>query len=142
MATNRREFLIATALLTPLQRLCAADAPNMHFPSGARERLAVASWSFRDFLDTAENRAKKSHGPLMDLKQFPAMVADRYKIHNVEILGQHIPSTTPAYLKDLRAAVQKAGSRVVDLPAGGEASPYDPDPKKRAAAIEDGKKWI
>jgi sugar phosphate isomerase/epimerase len=142
MRTNRRNFLIAPALITPIQRLLAAAAPNLHFPTTARERLAVASWSFREYLDTAENRARKSHGSLMDLKQFPAMVADRYNIHNVEILGQHMPSTTPAYLKELRAAVERAGSHVVDLPAGGEASLYAPDAKKRAMAVEDGKKWI
>jgi sugar phosphate isomerase/epimerase len=142
MKTNRRKFLIATALIIPIRRLMAAAAPNLHFPTAARERLAVASWSFREYLDTAENRAKKSHGSLMDLKQFPAMVADRYNIHNVEILGQHMPSTTPDYLKELRAAVQHAGSHVIDLPAGGDASLYDPDAKKRAMAIEDGKKWI
>ena len=142
MRTNRRNFLVAAAFATPIQRLMAADGPNLHFPTAARERLAVASWSFREYLDTAENRAKKSHGSLMDLKQFPAMVADRYNIHNVEILGQHMPSTAPAYLKELRAAVQRAGSHVVDLPAGGDASLYDPDAKKRAMAIEDGKKWI
>ena len=142
MQTNRRNFLIASALLTPIQRLSAAAAPNMRFPTTARDRLAVASWSFREHLDTAENRARKSHGSLMNLTDFPAMVVDRYKIHNVEILGQHMPSTTPAYLKELRAAVQHAGSHVVDLPAGGDASLYDPDAKKRAAAVEDGKKWI
>ena len=142
MQTNRRNFLIASALLTPMQRLSAAAAPNMRFPTTARDRLAVASWSFREHLDTAENRARKSHGSLMNLTDFPAMVVDRYKIHNVEILGQHMPSTTPAYLKELRAAVQHAGSHVVDLPAGGDASLYDPDAKKRVAAIEDGKKWI
>ena len=142
MQTNRRNFLIASALLTPIQRLSAAAAPNMRFPTTARDRLAVASWSFREHLDTAENRARKSHGSLMNLTDFPAMVVDRYKIHNVEILGQHMPSTTPAYLKELRAAVERAGSHVVDLPAGGDASLYDPDAKKRAAAVEDGKKWI
>jgi sugar phosphate isomerase/epimerase len=142
MQANRRTFLITTALLTPIERLTAAAAPNMHFPTAARDRLAVASWSFREFLDTAENRARKSHGSLMDLKQFPAMVADRYNIHNIEILGQHMPSTTPAYLKELRAAVQRAGSHVVDLPAGGDASLYDPDAQKRALAVKDGKKWI
>jgi sugar phosphate isomerase/epimerase len=142
MPTNRRNFLIATALLTPIQRLTAAAAPNMRFPTAPRDRLAVASWSFREYLDTPENRAKKSHGNLMDLKQFPAMVADRYNIHNIEILGQHMPSTTPAYLKELRAAVERAGSHVVDLPAGGDASLYDPDAGKRALAVEDGKKWI
>jgi sugar phosphate isomerase/epimerase len=142
MQTNRRNFLIASALLTPMQRLSAAAAPNMRFPTTARDRLAVASWSFREHLDTAENRARKSQGSLMALKDFPAMVVDRYKIHNVEILGQHMPSTTPAYLKELRAGVERAGSHVVDLPAGGDASLYDPDAKKRVAAIEDGKKWI
>jgi sugar phosphate isomerase/epimerase len=141
MATNRRNFLIATALLTPMRHMQAA-APNLRFPTTPRERLAVASWSFRDYLDTPENRAKKTPGNLMDLKQFPAMVADRYKVHNVELLGQHMPSTSPAYVKELRAAVQRAGSHVVDLPAGGGPSLYDPDPKKRALGIEDGNKWI
>jgi len=142
MPTNRREFLIATALLAPLQRLPAAAAPDIRFPTAARDRLAVASWSFRDHLDLAENRAKKSPGALIALKDFPAMVAERYKVHNVELLGQHMPSTTPAYLKELRAAVERAGSHVIDIPAGGEASHYDPDARKRAVAIEDGKKWI
>jgi sugar phosphate isomerase/epimerase len=142
MPTNRRNFLIASALLAPIQRLTAAGAPNLRFPIGARERLAVASWSFREHLDTAENHARKSHGNLMALKDFPAMVAERYNIHNVEILGQHMPSTSLPYLKELRAAVQRAGSHLVDLPAGGDASLYDPDAKKRAAAVEDGKKWI
>ena len=59
MRTNRRNFLIATALITPIQRLLATAAPNLHFPTTARERLAVASWSFREYLDTAGNRARK-----------------------------------------------------------------------------------
>lgn len=140
MPIHRRAFLAASALLT--QRLSAASAPSMQFPTAARDRLAVASWSFRDHLDTAENRAKKSQGTLLDLRQFPAMVADRYKIHNVEILSEHMPSTSPAYLKEFRAAVEKAQSRVIDLPAGGRFSPYDPHPEKRAAAVANGKKWI
>jgi sugar phosphate isomerase/epimerase len=141
MQPNRRDFLIATALITPIQRLAAAG-PSMRFPTAPRERLAVASWSFREHLDTPENRARKSHGDLIPLKAFPAMVAERYKIRNVELLGQHMPSTQPTYLRELRTVVQRAGSRVINLPAGGEASLYDPEPKKRATAIEDGKKWI
>jgi sugar phosphate isomerase/epimerase len=141
MHLNRREFLIATTIAAPLQRLRAA-APDLRFPTAPLERLAVASWSFRDHLDLPENRAKKSHSALVPLTDFATMVAERYKIHNVELLGQHMPSTTPAYLKELRAAVERAGSRVVNVPAGGEASLYDPDTRKRAAAVEDGKKWV
>jgi sugar phosphate isomerase/epimerase len=142
MQTNRRSFLISTALLGPIQRLAAVSGPNLQFPTAARDRLAVASWSFREHLDTTENRARKSHGALMDLKDFPMMVAKRYNVHNVELLGEHMPSTTPAYLKELRDAVQRAGSHVVDLPAGGRASLYDPDAKKRNLAVQEGKKWI
>lgn len=142
MQPNRREFLIATALFAPLQRLRAAATPNIPFSTTPRDRLAVASWSFRDHLDLPENRAKKTHGDLIALKDFAAMVAERYKIHNVELLGQHLPATTPEYLKELRAAVQRAGSHVVNVPAGGDASLYDPDARKRAAAEDDGKKWI
>lgn len=141
MTINRRKFLIAGAALVPMHRL-RADTPNMTFPVAARDRLAVASWSFREHLDLPENRAHKPQKSLIDVKQFAAMIADRYKIHNVELLGQHLPSTAPEYLKDLREAVRRANSHLVNLPAGTEASLYDPDAKKRAAAIQEGKKWI
>jgi sugar phosphate isomerase/epimerase len=141
MPANRREFLIAGAALVPLHRLLAA-APSLSFPVAPRDRLAVASWSFREHLDLPENRARKSPTSLIDVKQFAAMIVDRYKIHNVELLGQHLPSTAPEYLKDVRAAVRRADSHVVNLPAGTEASLYNPDEKKRAAAVEEGKKWI
>lgn len=141
MTINRRKFLIAGAALVPMHRLMAA-APNITFPIAARDRLAVASWSFREHLDLPENRGHKPQNSLVDVKDFAAMIADRYKIHNVELLGQHLPSTAPEYLKDLRAAVRRADSHVVNLPAGTESSLYDPEAKKRAAAIQEGKKWI
>lgn len=141
MLTNRRDFLIAGAALVPMHRLLAA-APGIRFPVAPRDRLAVASWSFREHLDLPENRARKPQNNLVDVKDFAAMIADRYKVHNVELLGQHLPSIAPEYLKDLRAAVRRADSHVVNLPAGTEASLYDPDAKKRADAMEEGKKWI
>jgi len=140
MLSNRRDFLAAAALATPLASLRAA-APNIPFPASAHDRLAVASWSFHELLDIPENRAKK-RDKLIPMINFPAMVADRYKIHNLELLGPHFPSTDAAYLHDLRAAVDRAGCRVINLPAGGRASLYDPDPGIREAAVTDGKKWI
>ena len=124
-----------------MQRLSAA-APNIPFPTAPRDRLAVASWSFRDHLDLPENRADKSKTNLVALIDFPAMVAKRYNVRNVELLGQHMPSTEAGYLRELRAAVQRASSHVINIPAGTEVSLYDPDPQKRAAAVRDGKKWI
>jgi len=140
MLTNRRRFLAASALLIPLRRLSAAT-PNFPFPTSPRDRLAVASWSFRDHLDLPENRAK-SKTNLIALTDFPAMVAKRYNVRNVELLGQHMASTEAGYLRKLRDAVEHADSHVINIPAGTEISLYDPDPQRRAAAVADGKKWI
>jgi sugar phosphate isomerase/epimerase len=141
MTSNRRDFLIASALIAPLQRLTAASTPNIHFPTAPRDRLAVASWSFREHLDLPENRAAKKTN-LIALTDFARMVAERYQVHNVELLGQHMPSTQPAYLHELLRAVRKAGSRVIDIPAGTEKSLFDPHATTRAAAVADGKQWI
>ena len=141
MPLSRRHFLAASALLTPLRQLSAAT-PNIPFPTAPRDRLAVASWSFRDHLDLPENRAGKSKTNLIALTDFPTMIAKRYQVRNVELLGQHMASTDAGYLRELLTAVEHAGSHVIDIPAGTEISLYDPDPQRRAAAVQDGKKWI
>src|SRR5204862_932763 len=50
-------------------------------------------------------------------------------------------STEPAYLEQLRNAVAKAGSHIVDLGHGGRSF-YHPDKAKRLAAVEFGKKGV
>lgn len=141
MLTTRREFLAASAGLAAAGRMAAA-APDLHFPTAPRERLAVASYSFRIFIDTSRNRSSKPHGIPIDLKDFPAMIAKRYEIRNVELLGQHFRSTEPTYLDELRSAVKSAGSHVVNIPTSIGASVYDPDSANRAIAVENAKKWI
>jgi sugar phosphate isomerase/epimerase len=141
MQLTRRDVLIGSALLTRAHCL-AATKPNLRFPTAARDRIAVASYSFRGSIDTPRNRARNPQATLIDLKEFPALVAERYKIRNVELLGQHLQSTEPAYLKELLVAVKSAGSNVVNIPTGVGASMYDPDPGKRATAVENSKRWI
>ncbi len=119
-----------------------AAAPQIRFPAEPRDRLAVASYSFRTVIDTPRNRSRNPEAALIDLKDFPAMIAKRYRIRNIELLGQHLRSTEPAYLDELRSAVQSAGSHVVNIPTNIGASVYDPDPTKRATAVENAKKWI
>ena len=141
MTTTRREFLAASAALPAAGRLTAA-APALRFPTAPRDRLAVASYSFRISIDTPRNRSNKPRDTLIDLKDFPAMIAKRYEIRNVELLGQHFRSTEPGYLDELRSAVRSAGSQVVNIPTSIGASVYDPDSAKRATAVANAKKWI
>ena len=120
----------------------AAGGPHMTFPTVPRERLSVASWPFRFWIDSPTNTYRDRSKPGMTLLEFPAMVVKEFKVNKLEPLGQHFASTDAAYLGRLREAVQKAGCHIVDIPMGGEESYYDPDPAVRQKAIDLGKKWV
>jgi sugar phosphate isomerase/epimerase len=60
------------------------------------------------------------------------MVVERFSVHNVELLGDHFPSTDAKYIHTLREAAEKAGTRVVNLPVSPRAGAY----------VEDGRRWV
>jgi sugar phosphate isomerase/epimerase len=141
MELNRRDFMLASTLLAGGRHLSASE-PALRFPTAPRERLSVASYSLRAVMDTPRNRARNPQfGPPLDIMDFPRLVAKRYNVPNIEVLGTHLRSTEPAYLDEFRSSVKAAGARMVDLGAPG-MSLYDPDAAKRAAAIDSSKKWI
>jgi sugar phosphate isomerase/epimerase len=142
MHGNRRDFLIASTLLAAGRRLAAAE-PAIRFPTVPRERLAIASYSLRTVLDSPRNRTRANPPvPLIDLKDFPAFAVKRFQVRNIEVLGQHLRSTEPAYLGEFLAAVKSAGSKVVNIPTSIGASLYDPDAARRDIATANAKKWI
>jgi len=147
---SRRNFLkssfvsiIGASSVALTAKLSATEqGPHLEFPVVPRERLAVTTWPFRMYMESSANRWRDPKLPGMDLKDFPAMVASKFGLHNVELLAAHFPSTEKAYLQELRSAVEKAGSHVVDIPVGAAASFYDPDQSKRQEAIDYAKQWI
>jgi len=141
---NRRQFLgaaLAAGSAAPAA-LFAASEPHIDFPSDPRARLGVASYPFRAFIDSPHNRDREKSKPGMTLLQFPAMVREKFNVPNIEPLDSHFVSLEPKYLHDLREAVEKAGMRVIDIPAGVGASLYDPDAAKRKTGIENARKWV
>jgi sugar phosphate isomerase/epimerase len=77
----------------------------------------------------------------MDLTAFPAMIAEKFGIHNINPLGDHLQSTDRKYLEAFVKAVNNAKSNVADLGLGGRAF-YSSDPSERAEAVEYGRHWI
>jgi sugar phosphate isomerase/epimerase len=147
---SRRGFLkksIASAagaagVLSAPSLFAQSPEPHMKLPVVPRERIAVTTWPFRMYFEGPTSRWRDSKLPAMALTDFPVMVVKKFGVHNVELLADHFPSTEKAYLQQLRAAVEKAGSHIINIPVDGTGSFYHPFAMKRQEAIDDGKKWI
>jgi sugar phosphate isomerase/epimerase len=144
VSLSRRDVLrqLLLAALAPHVALAAPSAtPSLSFPQRPRERLAVTSWPFRNYIDTPGNKAFDRGKLGFDLKEFPSLVVRRFGVHNINPLATHFPSTDQAYLAAFHEAVEKAGSHVVDLGlAGGRF--YDANASKRQAGVDYARQWI
>jgi sugar phosphate isomerase/epimerase len=150
LSTLRRDFLKQLATLACACCISPADSaeaksqgrhPYLEFPTRPRERLAVTSWPFREYIQSPANRGRKLSVPSMDMKEFPAMVVERFAIYHVNPLLSHFASTDPAYLESFRVAVTRARSHIVDLGLPGRTFATS-DTTIAEAAVQEGCKWI
>jgi sugar phosphate isomerase/epimerase len=146
---SRRSFLKTSAALAAVGSILRASRsgfpsqPSLQFPTEPRARLAVASWPFREFIESPTNKwARNPKKPGMDLKDFGAMVVSKFGLHNIEPLDSHFRSTDAAYLRELRETTERAGAHIIDVPVDLHNSFYDPDTGKRQKSIEAARKWI
>jgi sugar phosphate isomerase/epimerase len=132
-----------TELFAGNGRVLAADAgPSMRFPTAARERIAIASYPFRDFILGRDEKAGSGSSGKMELKLFAAHVSARFNIRKIEPWSEHFLSLEKGYLEELRAGVAKAGGAIVNIAVDGEHSPYATDGAERERAVEFSKQWI
>ncbi len=116
-------------------------------PADKLSRIVVSTWTFHNYFTATREPEFKLPGDMLKLLDFPRMVVDRYKVHNLEICAPHFDSTESGYLKTLKARLDEVGSKVVNMPVdikelwekGGLS---DPDKKVRDNAIKGAKKWI
>ena len=117
-------------------------APDLKFPTATKDRLAVATWPFRAYIDSRTNEYRDKKQPGMDLREFAAKVKKDFDVPGVEPLSVHFPSTDAAYLHSFRDAIEKADVHVVNIPVDNSFSYYDADPAARQKAVNNGKKWV
>jgi sugar phosphate isomerase/epimerase len=147
--TTRRQFLAecaAAAGASLLPGIARSDAisqpssqPSIKFPSAPRDRVAVASYPFRELIAGAEH---KKGNPTIELKDFAAHVVKKFHVYRIEPWSAHFPSTEAKYLAEFREAVEKAHVTVVNIAVDGESSPYAADAAERERAIAFSKHWI
>lgn len=76
-------------------------------------RVGVSTWSFHTFFERDRNEPNKT---LMDVRDFPEMIADKYHVHNIEVVLPHFGGTDPALVKDFTGRLEKAHSKLVHMP--------------------------
>jgi sugar phosphate isomerase/epimerase len=144
---TRRHFLIdavsalAGAALFPGMITASADTaqPSMRFPEQPRERIAIASYPFRDYL---AGRKDALGGHKLELKDFAAHVAEKFNIRKIEPWSEHFRSLDPKYLEEIRASVEKAGGMIVNIAVDGEHSPYAANKAEREKYVAFSKQWL
>jgi sugar phosphate isomerase/epimerase len=101
------------------------------------QRVCVSSWSFHTSFERDANNPAKV---LMDVLDFPEMVADRYDVHNVEIVLPHFVDPGPERIAGFKARLDKAHARVVNMPLDfavlwNKPAISSTDPAERDAAL-------
>jgi sugar phosphate isomerase/epimerase len=78
----------------------------------------------------------------MNLLEFPAHVAAKFNIHNIEPHSRHFTSLQPDYLESFQQVLQKTRVRVVNIAVSISGSFYDADASTRSRAVDTAKKWV
>jgi sugar phosphate isomerase/epimerase len=147
---TRRQFLSQSAMLTAGALLSSLDVtafpaqPHITFPTNPRDRLAVASYPFRDFILPAESVSASASPtmPKMELAEFAAHVKSRFHVNKIEPWSSHFRSLEPKYLENLRAALDRTESTVVNIAFDGQHSFYAAERAERDRAVADNQRWI
>lgn len=116
--------------------------PHILFPTHPRERISIASYPFRAYIVSPDNRDRDTSLPGINLLEFPAHVVAKFNIHNIEPHSRHFTSLQPDYLDSFQQVLQRAKVRVVNIAVTSTNSFYDADASAREKALDYAKKWV
>jgi sugar phosphate isomerase/epimerase len=148
---SRRAFLGKISVLTAggftaASALGAVPSPDLEphitFPTHPRERICVASYPFRAYILSPDNRDRDTTLPGMNLLEFPAHVVAKFNIHSIEPHSRHFTSLQPDYLDDFRQILLKTKVRAVNIAVSTVNSFYDAEASTREKAVDYAKKWV
>jgi sugar phosphate isomerase/epimerase len=145
---TRRRFLgnsaaaAAATAFWPALKIASASSPSLQFPTAAHDRVAVASYPFREFIIGPRDNDKTPTQQTVELKDFAAHVISKFGVNKIEPWSLHFPSTDTKYLEDLRANLDKSRASIINIAVDGEHSPYAADKSERDQCVAFRKHWI
>jgi sugar phosphate isomerase/epimerase len=135
----RRTFLVR---IGGLSVSVAAGAGIAAEPRSGRDRLALGTVTFRNRFD--QTRAKSAAAPAHPLRllDVPAYYRERFSIRQLEFWSRHFESLETPYLKDLRARIDAAGSRLINVQVDAAYDLASVDEAERRRSLELVRQWI
>ncbi len=115
---------------------------RVSLPRTPRDRISVASYPFRAYIESPTNHERDPNLPGMDLTEFVGEVVKRFNVHNIEPHNRHFRSLDPSYLGSFREELERTNVKVVNIAVDGQESFYDADPSTRKKAIGHAKRWV
>src|SRR6266568_4033446 len=111
--------------------------PNVRFSTEPRERIAVASYPFREFI-SGKHEDKSVTAAKMPLIDFAAHISAKFEVRKIEPWSEHFLSLEPSYLDELRvAAAARLGSPSIRINiAAPKAANAKPDPALVAEGLK------
>lgn len=104
------------------------------------QRIGMSTVTFRSrFKQTNEDVAPEQ---ALTLPEVPRYFSERFGIRHVEFWSRHFDSTEPAYLRDLRAVVEKEGSTLINTQLDEKYQLSSTDPEERAESLQLVLRWV
>lgn len=125
-----------------LPAVLRAQSPKAKFPMEPRQRLSVSTYPFRKVIKSAHRHETESKNATLTLQEFAATIPSRFEVHGIEPWSPHFESTDPDYVRQLGAAFQQAGLRVVDIPVDAEVHLCSASADERDRSLETWRKWV
>lgn len=137
---RRRDFLLGSAACTRYVGVARAqDAATQ----AKLDRISVMSNDFDAIMTEVRDWSHVATPKQLDIMDYPEMLADRYHIHNVDVLNINFLSMEPSYYRKFNGRLKQAKSKMVNVPVeldqkgyAGIVSPCSPDPALRAKAVD------
>lgn len=95
---------------------------DLSLPRAPRDRISVASYPFRAYIESPTNHEHDPNLPGMDLKDFAREVVKKFNVHNIEPHNRHFRSLDPAYLGNFREELERTSVKVVDIAVDGRTA--------------------
>lgn len=119
--------------------------PMSLFPGRRKvmDRIGMSTVNFRNrFASTKSEKHAIAAGRELTLLEVPEFFADRFHLHNVELWSKHFANQEVSYVKELKAALAKAGSTLINIQCDEDLDLGATDLTRRRESLNTAQIWL